>query len=130
VVSDLWKPRSAADIRRCTMGIIEGDKPGFGIFDREEPGFAFSPAADSPELFGHFVDQDFLGGVGWLVFGAQAGFECVKFCGIFAGADDRFRVETVLEGVSAAGGFSRRTDRVSTVLGVGAVGFGSGDGVV
>ncbi len=107
----------------------EGDDAGRGSFNIHEPGFAFAPAADAPEVFGHFVNQDFFGGVGGLVVGAEIGFEAVEFGGIFAGVDEGFRVETVLEGVAAAGGFPRRSDRARTVMGIGAVGFGSRGGL-
>ncbi len=107
----------------------EGDHAGRGSFNGHEPRFAFAPAADAPELFGHFVDQDFFGGVGGLMIGAEIGFERVEFGGIFAGVDEGFRVETVLEGVAAAGGFPRRSDRTRTVLGIGAIGFGSRGGL-
>ena len=43
----------------------------------EERCFEDAGAAQPPELFGQFLDQDFLGLIGRLMFGAEFGFERV-----------------------------------------------------
>jgi hypothetical protein len=90
--------------------------------------FRFVPAvaADAPDLFGHFVDQNLFRCVGGVVVAAQIGSERFEFGGIFYARNDQiFGVETVLKSVLAAGGFTFNGAGSGAVLGVGAVGFGA-----
>jgi len=90
--------------------------------------FRFVPAvaADAPDLFGHFVDQNLFRCVGGLVVAAQIGSERFEFGGIFYARNDQiFGVETVLKSVLAAGGFTFNGAGSCAVLRVAAVGFGA-----
>ncbi len=62
----------------------------------EERSFQDTGAAQAPELLGHFVDQDFLGFIHRLVFGAQFGFERVQGVRAFGRKREFFRRQTVL----------------------------------
>lgn len=48
-------------------------------------GFELAHAAETPVVFGQFVDQDVFGGGGGLVFAAEVGAEGIEFGGVFAG---------------------------------------------
>ncbi len=90
-------------------------------------GFEVAEAAHAPEALGEFVDQDFLGGVGGLVFRTKSSAERIEFGGIFAWGDEVFRIETVFEGVLRGAGSAGDTFRTRGEGGVGAIDIGAGE---
>ena len=58
-------------------------EPVLKVFLRHGVRFIATHAAETPEVLGEFVDQNFFGGVGGLVLGAQVGFEGIEVGWVF-----------------------------------------------
>ena len=88
-------------------------------------GFHFAEAAETPEVLGEFIDEDFFGGRGGRMLAAERGAEFVEFGGVFTGADELLGVEAVLEGVLGGAGFAFGGAWAGGALGVAAIDFGA-----
>lgn len=69
-------------------------------------------------MLSEFVDQDFFGGVGWLVLVAKGSAEMVELGGIFVGDDKLLRVQTVPEGVLRGAQFAFGGARTGGMLSI------------
>lgn len=81
-------------------------------------GFELPHAAETPKVLRYFVDQDFFGGVGGLMLGAERSAELFELGGIFGSEDELLGIEAVLEGVLARSGFALGSPGPGGVLGV------------
>src|SRR5438034_10811795 len=109
--------------------VVEGAIPAivvlgvFFVFVLVEGGFHALNPQPAPAGHGDLGDEDFLGGGGGLVFGVEPVEQGVELGGIFAGQDEGFGVQAVLEAVETDGGATFGRGRARAVLRVETVRF-------
>ncbi len=96
------------------------------IIGLPESGFEGTETAQPSEVLSELINEDFLGGVGGLVLGAELEPQLIEFGGRFVGEDKGFGIEAVLERVLGAALLAFRGARTGGW--VGGVRFGEASG--